>query len=149
MSIINRIGIGMLILISFQIFTFYTISKDLLIKEIGRNYQSYVLTYENNEFRNLGMISSSTLSKKEVLESFKEFKPLNLTFCSSISDCTRTLDLDSLYLYGCDIEIRNPFYINLIKEVEYAKQYGASWDSKYIWVICKWILIEKTNTGIS
>ena len=149
MIVLKKIGIAILLLIAIQTVTFYSIGVSSLVKEIGRNYESYVLQYEENEFNEIGVISELNLTKEQVREYFNEFESYNLKICTSMSDCSDLLETDYFYLYGFDFETKNPFTINLINEGELAKEYGASWDSKYIWIIYKWILIEKINTGIS
>ena len=114
-----------------------------------RNYESYVLEYEENEFKDIGLISELNPTKERVIAHFKEFKSYNLKVCTSLSDCSDLLETDYYYLYGFDFETKNPFTINVINEAEAAKAYGANWNSKYIWILFKWILVEKTNTGIS
>jgi hypothetical protein len=149
MIVLKRIGFAVLVLIAIQTVTFYAIGESSLVKEIGNNYESYVLQYEENEFKDIGVISELNPTMEQVTEYFSEFEPYNLKICTSISDCSDLRETDYFYLYWFDFETKNPFTINLINEGEFAKEYGASWDSKYIWIIYKWILIEKTNTGIS
>ncbi|GAA5021982.1 hypothetical protein GCM10011506_01820 [Marivirga lumbricoides] len=149
MIVLKRIGIVLIVLITIQTITFYTIGESFLVKEIGSNYESYILQFEENEFKDIGVISELVLTKEKVLECFNEFEPYNLKICKSISDCSDLRETDFFYLYWFDFEYKNPFTINLINEGEFAKEYGAGWDSKYIWIIYKWVLIEKTNTGIS
>tara|TARA_R110002072_G_scaffold164949_1_gene318021 strand:+ start:1131 stop:1385 length:255 start_codon:yes stop_codon:yes gene_type:complete len=84
-----------------------------------------------------------------VIEYFSEFRTYNLKICTSTSDCSDLQETNYFYFYFFDFETKNPFTVNLINEGEWAKEFGASWDSKYIWIVYKWILIEKTNTGIS
>jgi hypothetical protein len=149
MIVLKRIGIVLIVLITIQTITFYTISESFLVKEIGSNYESYVLQFEENKIKDIGVISELELTKEKVIESFKEFEPYNLTICKSIFDCSDLQETEFFYLYWFDFETKNPFTINSINEGEFAKEYGAGWDSKYIWIIYKWILIEKKNTGIS
>ena len=149
MIVLKKIGVAILVLITIQTVTFYTIGVSSLVKEIGRNYESYVLQYEENEFKDITVISELNPTKEQVIEYFSKFKPYNLEVCTSISDCSDLRKTDFFYLYGFDFETKNPFTINLINEGESAKEYAATWDSKYIWIVYKWILIEKVNTGVS
>jgi len=149
MILLKKIGITILILIAIQTVSFYTIGVSSLVKEIGRNYKSYVLHYEENEFKEIGVISELNPTKEQVLAYFNEFEPYNLNIYTSINDCTHLRVTEYFYIYVFNFETKNPFTINLINEGEFAKEYGASWESKYIWIFYKWILIEKTNTGIS
>lgn len=149
MIVLKKIGITILALLVIQTVTFYTIGVSSLVKEIGRNYESYVLQYKDNEFNDIGIISELNPTKEQVIAYFKEFEPYNLKICTSIPDCSNLRESDYFYLYKFDFKTKNPFTINLIIESESAKEYGANWDSKYIWIFYKWILIEKTNSGIS
>lgn len=149
MILLKRIGILMLAVIVIQTITFYTIGESSLVKEIGSNYESYVLQYKENKLKDIGIVSELNPTKIQVVKYFREFEHYNLKICKSASDCSDLLETDYFYLYCFDFETKNPFKINLINEGEFAKEYGATWNSKYIWIIYKWILIEKTNTGIS
>ncbi|MFT5723751.1 MAG: hypothetical protein ACI9JN_000868 [Bacteroidia bacterium] len=149
MIVLKRIGVSILVLIVIHSITFYMIGERSLIKEVRSNYESYVLQYEENEFKDIGVFSKLNPTKAQVLAYFDEFEPYNVKICTSISDCSDLRKSDNFYLYWFDLETKGPFTINLVKEEELAEEYIASWDSKYIWIICKWILIEKTNTGIS
>jgi len=149
MIVLKKIGVAIIILMFIQIVTFYTIAESSLVMEIGSNYESYVLQFEENEFKDIGVISELNLTKEQVIENFKEFEPNKIKICKSKSDCSNLRETYYFYLYAFDFETKNPFIINVINESELAKEYGASWESKYIWIIYKWILVEKTNTGIS
>ncbi|NMM50811.1 hypothetical protein [Marinigracilibium pacificum] len=129
--------------------TFYTIADKYLVNELGKYHESYVLNYKGNEFENIGIITEFELSKEQFEESFHVFKLMNLRFCTSINDCNELYKTDTFFFYIFDVKSRNPFGVNIISESEMAKFYGANWESKYIWVICKWVLLEKENTGIS
>lgn len=149
MIALKRIGIVILVIASIQIVTFYSISENSLIKELGKNYESYVLQYNKNDFKNIGVISKLNPRKELVKKYFKAFKPYNLKICISYSDCSNLRKKNNFYLYFFDFETKNPFTTNTITEGEFAKDFGAGWQSKYIWILYKWILIEKKITGIS
>ena len=149
MIFLKRIGIVILILFTIQTITFYTIAESSLIKNIGNNYESYFLQYNENDFKQIGVISELNPSQEQVIEYFSEFKAYNLKICTSVSDCSELQESNDYYLYYFEFETKNPFSINLINEGEIAREYGAIWESKYIWIIYKWVLIEKINTGIS
>ena len=68
MIVLKKIGIAILLLIAIQTVTFYTIGVSSLAKEIGRNYESYVLQYEENEFKEIRVISTLNPTKEQVLE---------------------------------------------------------------------------------
>jgi len=149
MVLLKKIGIAILALIVIQTSTFYTIGENSLVRAIGDNYESYVLQLGDNLFIDIGVISKINLTKKQVSKYFSQFAPYNLKVCKSLSECSDLRETDTYYLYLFDFKTKNPFTINLIGEGEFAKEYGASWESRYIWVFFTWILIEKVNTGIS
>lgn len=149
MSLLKKTGTVILFVIAIQTITFYTIGVGSIAEQIGENYESYVLDYEENEFEDIGVISQLNPSKEQVVAYFNKFKKYELKICTSTLDCSDLLKTDNGYLYWFDFETKHPFTINIIREAEAATEYGASWDSEYIWIICKWILIDKTNTGIS
>ncbi|MGB0868909.1 MAG: hypothetical protein ACPGSD_04860 [Flavobacteriales bacterium] len=149
MKILKRVSVVIVSLLVFHTITFYTISDCYLVREVGRNYESYFLGFEGNEFNNIGVISKMNLKKEIIKENFKSFRLHKIQVCTSITDCKNLRKTDSFYLYLFNIENRNPFKVNALIEGELADGFGASWESKYIWFLWKWILLEKTNTGIS
>jgi|GEM_PF-5169351 len=146
---IKYLTIIILILIVVQISTFYTISNSFLIKEIGRNHESYVLEYEENDFRYFAILTKFDLSENQIQTYFSQLNGYNVSVCKSYSECDYLRKFGNFYLYWFEHKIKHPFNINLINEAEAAEEYGATWESKYIWIIYKWYLIEKVNTGIS
>lgn len=149
MTILKNISTGVLMLIFVQLFTFYTISESYLIDVLGENHESYVLNYGNNAFKDIEFLTELDLTSEQIKESFKDFKDYDIRICEVMSDCSGQRKSEDFYLYMLDIEREGPLFVNIIIEGEMAKEFGACWHSKYIWVLYKWILIEKKNTGIS
>lgn len=147
MKIIYKIGATLILLLCIQLITFYTISQRALVEEIGRHYESYYIGY--NTVNNIGIITDFQLEPLLIRENFKDFEGINIQFCQSISACETLRETDDFYFYIFNLETQHPFFINQVIEGEMGQQFGASWKSKYIWVLYKWVLIEKHNSGIS
>lgn len=149
MGIIKKITVFILILLSIQSITYYTLSKRLLVNKLGRNFISYILHIEDNKFNSIGVISNINLTEEAVLNHFIEFASYSLKVCDRLKGCAEVKETKNYYLYFIDSKTNNPFAINIVIEGESAKEYGAGFESKYIWVLFRWILLEKINTGIS
>lgn len=136
-------------LILIQVLTFYTIGESSIIEQVGENHESFVLNYPENKFTDIAVVSKIKPSLEKVKTHFNQLNPYDIKIYSSLADCSDFKKKDSLYLYSFDFINKSPFTINTLKEAEFSKGYGASWNSKYIWVLFRWVLIEKSNTGIS
>lgn len=147
MKIMYKIGATLILLVFTQLITFYTISQRALVEEIGRHYESYYIGY--NTVNNVGIITDFQLEPQHIREHFKAFERYNIQFCPSVSACETLRETDDFYFYSFNLETQHPFFVNQVIEGEMGEQFGAAWNSKYIWVLYKWVLIEKYNSGIS
>ncbi len=132
-----------------QIITYYTISKNKLIEQIGLNYESTVLFEKGNYFDEFYVVSELITKEYQITKYFKKFEDIKFETCVSAENCPNLRKSENFYHYFVGNLNKNPFVINKIGETELAKEYGASWESEYIWIIFKWVLIEKRMTGIS
>lgn len=146
---IKKIGISLLILISIQTLTYYSIGQNSLINAVGKNYESIVLNYQGNEFSKVGFVSNLNPTSEIVLKYFKVFEPFELTIFTSKAKLPKREHSDYVYGYEIGENFNNPFSINTVVEYEGAFEFGAAWESEYIGFFYQWILIEKKNTGIS
>ena len=149
MKFINRLGFIFLAILSIQTITYFAIGKTLLIQEIGTNYESSALDIEANVIHNLGIFSELQPTKKQIQDNFELVSSFNYTICKTESEFRDTRTKEHYFLYYFNNTTRNPFSINLIDEYEGGYEYGASWESKYIWLFYKWVLLEKYSTGMS
>ena len=149
MKKVKRIALFLLALALLQTLTFYIVGQDSLVKEIGKHYETFVLNEEGNIFKDVGLISEMEMSRPQIEENFPDFTPYNLVLCQSISDCSEIRNTSTFYIYYFENETNHPFAVNLIHESEMAYAFGANWESKYVWVLFTWILLEKANTGIA
>ncbi|PCJ65585.1 MAG: hypothetical protein COA58_09245 [Bacteroidetes bacterium] len=143
--------ITILTLVLIQAISFYAIAEKLLVKEIGENFESFVLPYNDLQLDEIGIVSNLDLTSDQIKESFITLERYANTIrsCKTFSECIDLARIDEHYLYGFSWEKRNPFLSNIVVEGEKAKEFGASWESKYVWVLFKWVLLDKENTGIS
>lgn len=146
---IKKFGIFILVLISFQTISFYAVSNSLIVKQIGENYESFVIDHAENDFIILGFVSGLNPGTEQIKQCFPKFESYQIVGCTTLADCSSIRENDNFYIYGFDFNSRNPFVTHKIIEFEFAKEFGAIWESKYIWVFYRWVLLEKINTGIS
>lgn len=148
MTILKRIGIGIFILAAIQAITFYAVGEKSLIQEVARNHESYVLPYPENHFDNIGVVSNLNPSSRQ-LNDFKLLASQELKICKQYLECKGLEETENFYIYCFDLQSKNPFYVNSVKEHELADEFGAWWTSRYVWVLFKWVLIEKVDEGVT
>ncbi|BDD04562.1 hypothetical protein [Aureibacter tunicatorum] len=149
MRFIKQICLGIFGLILIQLVTFYTIGKNSLIDKIGEHYETFVFDYGDNHFDNVGIISNLEITNDEARTNFVKFKESNVFLCNDFVASSELKKTKDFYIYHILYESQNPFWINKVYEYELVNEFGATWESEYIWALYKWILIEKNNTGIS
>lgn len=114
-----------------------------------KNYETVVFGENlNNKFDKYIFISELIKNKKQITSNFILFKDKEIVICSNREECIEP-KTDYFYRFYFDNITNKPFAINYISEVEHPKGFIAAWESKYIWVFYKWILIEKHMTLIS
>lgn len=132
-----------------QLSTFYAFANQEIIKSIGANYEAYAVGVFESEVGNISFISKSISTEKQVQKYFKGFENKKIRICQSTEACPASRATDDFYIYCFDFKKKNPFGVSVIEEIEFAKFFAASWESKYVWIFYKWVLIEKASTGIS
>ncbi|KXX71260.1 hypothetical protein AVL50_09390 [Flammeovirga sp. SJP92] len=134
-----------------QTITFYTIAPKTILNQVGKNYISYILEYMDNDEVSIAVVSNLNATSVEIKEEILPFQPYSTDILSleTKGDVMGLLHQGYTLIYLLEFDGSHPFFINTIHEAEAAKEYGAGWESKYIWVLYQWILIEKVNTGIS
>lgn len=149
MKILKSILLLILSAFLIQIITYFTISKNKLIEQIGLNYESTVLFAKGNSFDEFYIVSELITTEYQITIFFKKLKNIKFDFCESLENCPDLKKSEYFYHYLVGNLNKNPFMINKIYETELAKNHAASWESEYFWVLFKWVLIEKRMTGIS
>ena len=139
---------SILMIILVQVCSFYTISDRRLIEQIGLNYETNLIFEKENNLK-IGFVSKMDLTEKQIQNNFSKFRNRKIKICKTQQECTGLKGSEEFYIYWFNSKIKNPFWINKIEEGEFAEFFGASWESEYIWVIYKWVFIEKESTGIS
>ncbi len=140
---------GLLLFVSLsaiQTITYYSVSETRLLHAVGENYESYVL--ENNSFEGVTVVTDLKVNTSAILENFELFNNYEVQLSNDFENPFATIG-EQRYEYLIKYESRHPFGINYILETEHAPQYGARWNSCYIWVLFDWVLIKKENKGIS
>lgn len=149
MRYLKIIGLFISCICMIQTLTYFTISQNSLIKGIGKNYETFVFEYAENIITDVHIISTMNPSKRQIEENFNVFNSYNFEICEQISTCSYDSNSDYFYLYSFYNNTKNPFTINIIREGEMAKEFGAAWESKYVWILFRWILLDKRNTSVS
>lgn len=132
MLFLKRTLIAIILAAAIQISTFYFFAKRQLVKEIGKNYESYVLQHKENCFENIGLQVDWNISIKEIKSNFKSFEPYKITLFKPDDDLFSLRQSDYFYLYSALLDNIQPFGISIIEEGEMAKEFGASWESRYV-----------------
>lgn len=129
-----------------QTITYYTIAKSSLIRVAGKNFQSFVL--DQNTFTGITFVTQYNINQELVKKRFSSFEDYDIIISSDFVNVFAPINANR-YEYVIKNESNNPFGMNQIKELEHAPEFVASFESKYIWILFYWVLIEKENTGIS
>ena len=137
------------LLILLQFLTFYFMGKRNLIKYLGNNYETFIIHYEDNRYQNFYFKTELSVSKSTIQSYFKMFSDKNLTVCQLDSGCENARHKEEFYIYAIELKKENPFGYNKVVEAEFTDSFAATWESKYVWILCRWVLIKKINTGIS
>ena len=132
-----------------QATTFYFISENKLVRHIGKNYETTTFKNVENPDKNISFVSELIKSKEIIKKNFKLFDTEEFRVCEKVEKCDSLKTGYFYYFYFGFANNKNPFIINEIVEVEYAQYYAARWDSKYIWILFDWVLLDKKMTGQS
>ncbi|MEP0266009.1 hypothetical protein [Dokdonia sp.] len=141
----------LIVLVCIQCTTYYLFGKKNIIYPIGKHYETFVF-FSENEFEEIFVGANAPLEEEKVVASFPIFAAYKLELCEALPNkCIEEYDWNKKgrYHYFFEIKTGGVFAIHTIAEFEHATQYGASWESHYVWVLFKWILIKKENRGIS
>ncbi len=139
------------ILICLQFVTYYLFAKESIVCHIGKHFETYILNLEN-QFEEVLVAGNVPLDRNKVLASFSDFKKYELRLCENLPEkCIENFDWneEGKYQYLFEMKNNGAFTIHTINEFEHASAYGARWESYYIWVVFKWVLIRKESRGIS
>jgi hypothetical protein len=140
------IAISAIGLAALQFCTFHLFAKWAIIKPIGENFETYLL--ELNQFEKTIVIADYDYAPEDLTKHFIHLKNLPNDFYTTDSYVHKTID-SVTHCYSFTFNKFNAFGFSEVYEAELAKEFGADWKSKYIWVIYKWILIEKVDIGVS
>lgn len=92
------------------------------------------------------------LKEEKVIASFPVFEEYKIRLCEALPQkCIDGYDWNKKgrYQYFFEIKTDGPLAIHTVEEFEHASQYGAAWESVYVWIIYKWVLITKESRGMS
>ena len=133
-------------LVLLQFCTFHLFAKRAILPEINVNMESMVL--EHNHFDSVLIISDYEFSNKQLERRLTFFGDLPLGFMNHQN--FKIKRVDSLMLtHSIMLNKLTPFGISKIYEQEFAPGFMCDWNSKYVWILFDWVLIEKKMKSIT
>lgn len=139
------------VIVCIQFATYYLFAKKSIICPIGKHYETYVL-FSGNGFEEVIVGANVPLDKDKINYSSPIFEEYRLRLCKGFPEkCLEDPDWSKkgTYHYFIEIKTDGAFAIHTIAEFEHAPEYGARWESLYVWVLFKRVLISKEYKGIS
>jgi len=97
-------------LVLFQYLSFQTLAKSQLPKNLGKNYETNIFNFKNNQFDNIHFVSELPLTEPQIQKHFKPFKDRKIACCTSFQSCPKARN-DFFYIYGIFIDNESLFSI--------------------------------------
>lgn len=149
---ILKIGfLVLIVIVCLQFITYSLFAKKSLVSQIGNHFETFILTSDNG-FEEVMLGANVPLEKDKVIASFSTFEKYIVTLCEQLPEkCIEDYDWNKKGRYQYFFEMKNEgaFAIHTIAEFEHAPEYVAVWESLYVWVIFRWMLITKESKGMS